>query len=332
MRIRPDESVPTVTVEVGGLSQECPKTASESSIIDLPPQPSKLDTLSLPLSLIKDERFRLIADAIENNPTSQTYIFFPAAKGVRDAFFSRLDKVVHRGIDPRRITLVETDAANKLIEVWLVPPGATPPSRCEGCETGIPERNCPRIEITQSGDRISVGEVVTFVANTSLENTQETPRPYVYDWSVSAGTIVSGQGTPSIVVRSFDDGLGPIIASVTIRNATTQCNTANSNGVEVKRITMGDPEIWGPLSFNDERAMMNNAALTLKANPELKLIFIRYLPRVRNSDRARVKKLSDLLVKFGVRRDRFQFVFATRPEPYTVVLIKSPDFDPSRMK
>jgi hypothetical protein len=192
--------------------------------------------------------------------------------------------------------------------------------------------DCPTIEVTESPQVVPAGQAVIFVANTSFAKANETQPPYIYAWSVNAGTIESGQGTPSIVVRAPVDASIPIIASVVVSNEKTKCNTARSDSVEVKSIPISDPEIWGPLSFNDERARMYNAALTLKANPDLKLFLIRYLPRLKNSDRARVRKLSDLLVKLGVRRDRFQFVFATRPEPYTVVLVMSPEFDPSRMK
>ena len=131
VRFSPDVTAFTVRVEVGGLPQDCPNTASESTTFEVGPEPLKLDTFSLPLSSVSDKRFESIAGAVDHDPTSQLFVFIPADHIVRDALTKRLYKAIH-DFDPSRITYVETATADKTIEVWLVPPGANRPT-CENC-------------------------------------------------------------------------------------------------------------------------------------------------------------------------------------------------------
>jgi hypothetical protein len=72
------EPSPTATVEIGGLPEECPRTASESTSIDRPPQPTKLDTFSLSLNSGDDGRLKSIARALSNEPTAQLYVLVPS--------------------------------------------------------------------------------------------------------------------------------------------------------------------------------------------------------------------------------------------------------------
>lgn len=139
IKVRSASRLPTAIVEVGGLPQECPNRASESVSGDagITPRASKLDSFSLPLSRVSENRFESIAAAVKNNPTGQFYIFLPAVKSVRDMFVHRLYSYIHGDFDLPRVTLIEVSAKSRIIEIWIVPPGATPPSNCEGC--GLPE-------------------------------------------------------------------------------------------------------------------------------------------------------------------------------------------------
>lgn len=70
---------------------------------------------------------------------------------------------------------------------------------------------CPVITVDGPSGVVSPGENMTFTANVSGGASGAT----TYTWSVSAGTIVSGQGTPSIQVKS-DRSLSGIYLTATV--------------------------------------------------------------------------------------------------------------------
>jgi hypothetical protein len=72
---------------------------------------------------------------------------------------------------------------------------------------------CPTIDVSTSGD-VKAGETIEFTAHASDDDV----KLYSYDWVVSQGQIVSGQGTPKISVKTSRDMTGTITASVRIGN------------------------------------------------------------------------------------------------------------------
>jgi hypothetical protein len=72
--------------------------------------------------------------------------------------------------------------------------------------------NCPTLSVTGPAGVTDRGGSMTFTANVSGGSAQN----ITYNWSVSAGTIASGQGTPSITVTAPSDGTPNVTATVTI--------------------------------------------------------------------------------------------------------------------
>jgi hypothetical protein len=72
------------------------------------------------------------------------------------------------------------------------------------------QKDCPQITVSCPTDLVKAGDSVTFSANVSGGDPKVTP---TYNWSVSAGTITSGQGTPSITVDTAGLGGESITAS-----------------------------------------------------------------------------------------------------------------------
>src|SRR5262249_33571698 len=149
-----------------------------------------------------DDRLKKIAEAADNNPNSQLYIFVPPDAAVRSALSERLQNIISAPkVDLKRITFVENVSRKSTIQIWLVPPGATPPAKCDGCEP--PESNpapsspsCPTLEVTGPSSVSAPGAIMPFaviVSDPSL-------RKLTFAWTVSAGTIVEGQGTRVIKV------------------------------------------------------------------------------------------------------------------------------------
>ena len=129
---QPDGSL-TVTVEIKGLPDNCPNSASESSIGDLVPQAEKLDEFSGAFSRTDKTGFNKIIEIVENDPNAQLYIINKYLKNTsRRKINNRIKEVTdylrNAGIATDRIVIVETKFKTDSIEFWFVPAGAAPPT------------------------------------------------------------------------------------------------------------------------------------------------------------------------------------------------------------
>jgi len=85
---------------------------------------------------------------------------------------------------------------------------------------------CPDLSVTGPAGVTNPGDSMTFTANVSGGTQQNV----TYNWSVSSGTISSGQGTPSITVAT-DTSMagGNVTATVSIAtDATCPCDKSAS--------------------------------------------------------------------------------------------------------
>lgn len=83
---------------------------------------------------------------------------------------------------------------------------------------------CPYISVTgsQSGK-----DGATFTVNV------DTGADVTYNWSISAGSIVEGQGTPTITVGEVGDPGTTVTATVDIGGLSPDCSTSDSDTVEI---------------------------------------------------------------------------------------------------
>src|SRR5207253_542181 len=91
-------------------------------------------------------------------------------------------------------------------------------------------QKCPSIRVS-SADLIKAGETTSFTAVLSGGDPAVTP---TYNWSISAGTIESGQGTSNIVVNSTGLGGQSITATVDVGGYARECVTSNSSTISVE--------------------------------------------------------------------------------------------------
>ena len=84
--------------------------------------------------------------------------------------------------------------------------------------------SCPAVTVS-CPDSVRVGEELTFTAGVSGGDTNVQP---TYNWSVSAGTISSGQGTSTIVVDTTGTGGQTITATVDVGGFSRECSTSHS--------------------------------------------------------------------------------------------------------
>lgn len=83
--------------------------------------------------------------------------------------------------------------------------------------------SCPSVSVS-CGDAVAIGDLASFSANISGGDPNVTP---TFNWTVSNGTIESGQGTSSITVSTTDVS-GTITATVDIGGYARECGTSNS--------------------------------------------------------------------------------------------------------
>jgi hypothetical protein len=120
---------------------------------------------------------------------------------------------------------------------------------------------CPTVNVTCPSD-VEVGAPITFSATvTGAGNV-------TYNWSVSAGTITSGQGTPSITVDSANLGGQTVTATVELGGLAAACTKTASCSTAVKpppQPTLCNKfDEYGNIKFNDEKARLDNYAVQLQ--------------------------------------------------------------------
>jgi hypothetical protein len=84
-------------------------------------------------------------------------------------------------------------------------------------------QNCPGINVIPYTDEITAGDTLIFTATTTNLKVNVT-----YNWSVSAGKIVSGQGMARIYVDTKDASGSFITATVQLRGLPEKCSTTAS--------------------------------------------------------------------------------------------------------
>lgn len=125
------------TVEVKGLPQGCPTTASEIMVCTLLPHYSVVDEFSFSEPEIDRARLKVLANQAQNNPTSQIYIIEKfkkktSAKVIWQKNQNTIDYLKSRGIERDFITLLNSFEKENLTQLILVPSGAKPPD-CDDC-------------------------------------------------------------------------------------------------------------------------------------------------------------------------------------------------------
>jgi hypothetical protein len=132
------------------------------------------------------------------------------------------------------------------------------------CSDCVPDLVCPQLSVT-CPSAVKAGEPATFTA----AFTQGTPVvSETYNWTVSAGTITSGQGTSSITVDTAGVGGGSITATVEVGGVDPSCNRTASCTVQVEPVPVARKfDEYGNIRFNDEKARLDNYAIQLQNNP-----------------------------------------------------------------
>lgn len=136
-------------------------------------------------------------------------------------------------------------------------------AECTNCVTPTP-CNCPTISVSGPAGITNPGDTITFTANGGSSDT-------TYNWSVSAGTIESGQGTPSITVSTTADMAGGnVTATVETGGTPAECNCPNTASETAGIATVPEARLiddFGDLRPDDVKARLDALFADLGNNP-----------------------------------------------------------------
>jgi hypothetical protein len=122
---------------------------------------------------------------------------------------------------------------------------------------------CPTVNVSCPSD-VDVGSPITFTASVT-----NGPPNVTYNWSVSAGTITSGQGTSSITVDTTNIGGQTVTATVEVGGLAAACTRTASCSTAVKAPvikTCEKVDEYGNIKFNDEKARLDAFASRLQTD------------------------------------------------------------------
>jgi hypothetical protein len=122
---------------------------------------------------------------------------------------------------------------------------------------------CPNVAII-CPERAELGQVITFSSNIT-GGTQGVAA--IYNWTVSAGQITEGQGTPTIRVNTTGlSGGETVTASLSMGGYTLDCSATCSVSFPVPLECRKFDE-YSDIAYNDEKARLDNFAIGLQNDP-----------------------------------------------------------------
>ncbi|HKP68705.1 MAG TPA: hypothetical protein VJV05_05440, partial [Pyrinomonadaceae bacterium] len=129
---------------------------------------------------------------------------------------------------------------------------------------GSASAQCPSIVVVGPAGITTQGDTMTYRVETGRTEGQLS-----YRWTISAGTIETGQGTPAITVRTHSGMMGLNVgATVKIDGLPSGCENVASGVAPVGGIDCGlASDEWGDLRPNDQRSRLDNFFVELMNNP-----------------------------------------------------------------
>lgn len=173
---------------------------------------------------------------------------------------------------------------------------------------------CPTVNVS-CPEAATENAPVTFTANVSGGTTGITP---TYNWNVSGGQIISGQGTPSITVDTKGLGGQTIRASLDIGGFGMPCPASCAVSIPIVPKPRKFDEYYD-IARNDEKARLDNYAIQLQAEPGSDGYVIVYPARKASSNQAqeRAQRITDYLVNTrGIDSHRFSVTMGPAREDW----------------
>jgi hypothetical protein len=161
------------------------------------------------------------------------------------------------------------------------------------CPPPPPEIVCPNVTVS-CPDAASENAPATFTATISGGSPGITPS---YNWTVSAGRIISGQGTPNITVDTTGLAGQTIRANLDVGGYGIRCPASCATSIPIMNKPRKFDEYYD-IARNDEKARLDNYAIQLQSEPGSQAYIMVYPSRRArpNDAQARAQRIIDYLV------------------------------------
>lgn len=186
---------------------------------------------------------------------------------------------------------------------------------------------CPAVSIISSDKIFRPGEAIIFKAKVS----DYEQKNLKYDWAISNGTLIEGQGTETIKVDTTGINDTVIEARVEIKGLPKNCQNAAS---EQSIVSGGEHPIpadvyEGNLPLRDEKLRLGAIAVELKEKKDqIALFIISFADKANYSAiKSRASRITNYLTKTkGIKNDRFKIVYSKDRNNSTTIYILPPDY------
>jgi hypothetical protein len=122
---------------------------------------------------------------------------------------------------------------------------------------------CPAVEIS-CPTAVAIDQPLTFTSKATGGTPGINP---VYNWTVSAGTIISGQGTDTIKVDTKGLAGETVHASLSVGGYDLECAADCAVSIPVPKLTSRRFDEFPDISRNDEKARLDNFVIELQNDP-----------------------------------------------------------------
>src|SRR6266404_4231786 len=194
------------------------------------------------------------------------------------------------------------------------------------CPPPPPQIVCPNVTVT-CPERGTEDAPITFTATLSGGSPNITP---TYNWTVNAGHIISGQGTPSITVDTKGLGGQSVRANFDVGGFGMRCPAGCATAIEIVTKARKFDEYYD-IARNDEKARLDNYAIQLQSEPGTQGYIIVYPSRKAraNDAQARATRISDYLVNSrGIDSHRVVTIMGPQREDWLFELWVVPEGAP----
>ena len=154
---------------------------------------------------------------------------------------------------------------------------------------------CPAIEIV-CPTNVRIDQPLTFSSRyTGGVPANVTP---AYNWTVSAGTIISGQGTDTIKVDTTGLGGQTVRASLSMGGYNLECSADCGVSIPLPKLNSRRFDEFPDISRNDEKARLDNFGIELQQDPTATAYVVVYPGR--SSKRGEVQHHASRIVEYLV--------------------------------
>lgn len=277
----------------------------------------KFDEYKLGVNILHDDSTRLARFAKQLNlePLTKAYIiaYTPRRLNVYGSSYwdiaenrlltAKAELAHHYDVKESRIITVDGGVReDTTVELWILPVGATPPQPHPEFQLSN-VINCYPVRVDGDIYVLRRDEPLKFSAAFNLE----TPTQVTFQWTISSGKIISGQGTETITVDVSANAEKRVTATVEVKGLSEECR----NKASYTTVVGVTPYKLSEFEENYSEALqirLDELAMILQKEPLLQGYIIVYGGRTgqRNYTMARAYRAKDYLVNArGMNPDRF---------------------------